>query len=1076
MTKTTNKLKIMGLLLTVVILMASLGILSLTASAADDITVAIDTGESVTLKDTDSDGYYDIGTADELYAFAAAVNGGNNAINGELTANITVNENVLTADGELNGDGSDFRTWTPIGYMNSYEDSMKYVGMFEGNGKTVSGLYFNNDAINDVGLFGYFGSYETSSTVSNVGVVDSYIRGKNYVGGIVGESINGSVTGCYNASTVVANAYVGGIVGIHYSYEQNEVISLCYNTGNITSTGSDTAYVGGLIGYNTRGNISKSYNTGRITGVGEDVGGLAGAIPESVAEYCYNTGEVSGDRWVGGLVGNLNINAVLKNSYNAGAVFGNYLYGGVVGVHYEGTTVENCYYLSGTSSTGINGDDQAGTEVKSADAFASGEVAYLLNGDQTVISFRQTLGVDALPTFNGEVVYGNKSGACNSQSFTYEYSNERDDSGITHSGGNATCTTPDACEDCGADYLNPDNHEYEENNGICCGTYQPAELNSDGAYEISNAGQLLWFAELCNSIDRTEADWVGERGEYNKIYQEYYISYNAVLTSDITDETEGLCDWIQIGSSVAHEGSPDYDFAVDVYQGTFDGRGHTIRGLYINNPETPRSTMFCVIGEEGVVKNVTFEDTYMFASNSSATIACENYGKIQGCRTYGVIGIGENSCSAGFCVRNYGEIEEGVNFAEVFGASGSYFMGGIVYENYGRIERCANFGAIGRSGNSQKSGIAVSNFGTVSSCYSVSAIKSAYYTAGIVSFNQESGVISNCYYNNTLTDIDAVAYQRGTVENVAGKDARAFISGEVAYLLGEGWGQTLGTDANPVPATESNRVYYGYSCNPSSSGPVYTNSSTVTEAEHYFEESTAHDGSYKCAVCGWLDNNGTGISAPQSYVNAEQTCITVTYNVLGASSFRRNNATITLFGGFIDGEITLDLFSGRVVNTSGERIFYGERNTVGYVGAELSGDSLIFRYAFPPSDENHPAGEEASLYYTIRYYGEDGIPSEVSDSLDMKYVSYGVSTEMTEYGMTLNLSFYSPHGTAFIPLNISGLAERKTYIDCLISPTIKRLYPFESAANIASCSSFTSWYSSIYIDEREDWYALATSV
>ena len=68
----------------------------------DGITVTIDTGAEITLYDTDGDSYYEIGTADELYAFAAAVNSGNiTIINGELTANIVVNANVLNADGSV---------------------------------------------------------------------------------------------------------------------------------------------------------------------------------------------------------------------------------------------------------------------------------------------------------------------------------------------------------------------------------------------------------------------------------------------------------------------------------------------------------------------------------------------------------------------------------------------------------------------------------------------------------------------------------------------------------------------------------------------------------------------------------------------------------------------------------------------------------------------------------------------------------------------------------------------------------------------------------------------------------------
>ena len=47
--------------------------LDITARAANAQTVTIDTGE-VTLSDSDGDGYYEIGTADELYAFAKLCN------------------------------------------------------------------------------------------------------------------------------------------------------------------------------------------------------------------------------------------------------------------------------------------------------------------------------------------------------------------------------------------------------------------------------------------------------------------------------------------------------------------------------------------------------------------------------------------------------------------------------------------------------------------------------------------------------------------------------------------------------------------------------------------------------------------------------------------------------------------------------------------------------------------------------------------------------------------------------------------------------------------------------------------
>ena len=72
-TKTNRTLrKILSIALCLALVMSYVPMVSITASAtAADITVNIDTGASVTLRDADGDDYYDIGTADELYAFAA---------------------------------------------------------------------------------------------------------------------------------------------------------------------------------------------------------------------------------------------------------------------------------------------------------------------------------------------------------------------------------------------------------------------------------------------------------------------------------------------------------------------------------------------------------------------------------------------------------------------------------------------------------------------------------------------------------------------------------------------------------------------------------------------------------------------------------------------------------------------------------------------------------------------------------------------------------------------------------------------------------------------------------------------
>jgi len=177
---------------------------------------------------------YLIDNAGKLYWFASRVNDGNYSIHGKLTANIVVNENVLAEMAKETPDVSGFRTWTPIGnIMTKY-----YSGTFNGNGNTVSGLYFNDSSIYHVGLFGYV----QSGTVQKVGVVDSYFSGDDNVGGVVGTMIAGTVENCYNTGTVNGSSNIGGLVG-----KNNGNVKNCYNTGNV----SGSSNVGEVVGYNT---------------------------------------------------------------------------------------------------------------------------------------------------------------------------------------------------------------------------------------------------------------------------------------------------------------------------------------------------------------------------------------------------------------------------------------------------------------------------------------------------------------------------------------------------------------------------------------------------------------------------------------------------------------------------------------------------------------------------------------------------------------------------------------------------------------------------------------------------------
>ena len=226
--------------------------------------------------------YLEISTALQLKLFAQLVNSGETSINGKLTADICLNAcnkgdkpllEQIAGLGE-NGDISTlgFNQWTPMNVQGGVQVTLN------GNGKTISGLYFNDENQDNVGLFGEV--YGTVS-VSNLGIRDSYFRGESCVGGLVGYNNNGTltITNSYNAGTVSGSGvYVGGLVGNNNGENVRLTITNSYNAGTVS--GSDGSIcIGGLVGVNggkdAKLTITNSYNAGTVSR-GDDVGGLVG--------------------------------------------------------------------------------------------------------------------------------------------------------------------------------------------------------------------------------------------------------------------------------------------------------------------------------------------------------------------------------------------------------------------------------------------------------------------------------------------------------------------------------------------------------------------------------------------------------------------------------------------------------------------------------------------------------------------------------------------------------------------------------------------------------------------------------
>ena len=318
-----KKLLFPCLLLVAVMLLtcvATLGVgaeetMTMTAVAAGEKTPA--EGDVVTIAD-----------AAELKKFSAYVS------DGGVTKGITFR---LEADIALAMDGFIFSPNTnlnPIGgvFNNAnVKTPVPFEGIFDGNGKTVSNIYFSANYKNTAGTLqyggdtsnmGFFAVLGEGSLVKDLTVsVSSTVNIKGeYFGLLASKAEGASIVNCFvkcetetaQLTGIASTVAMGGVVG----YAKNCVIDGCTASFNVSATKG----VGGIVGVSENTAIRNCVTSGKYTHTtASTLGGVAGEIKgASVVENSYSS--------------------VVLSSTKAGDVLG-----GVVAVVGEGSTVANCF-------------------------------------------------------------------------------------------------------------------------------------------------------------------------------------------------------------------------------------------------------------------------------------------------------------------------------------------------------------------------------------------------------------------------------------------------------------------------------------------------------------------------------------------------------------------------------------------------------------------------------------------------------------------------------------------------------------------------------------------------------------
>lgn len=139
---------------------------------------------------------FTIGSAAELAGLAVLVNGGVSFADKRIT---------LTADIAL-----DAHEWDPIGYLSDGVNPERYFNglLFDGNGKTISGLYVDDDERRAGGLFGV----ARDGTILNLGLTDADVVASEEAGILCGHLGKNTIANSFCRGRV-RGACAGGIVG-----------------------------------------------------------------------------------------------------------------------------------------------------------------------------------------------------------------------------------------------------------------------------------------------------------------------------------------------------------------------------------------------------------------------------------------------------------------------------------------------------------------------------------------------------------------------------------------------------------------------------------------------------------------------------------------------------------------------------------------------------------------------------------------------------------------------------------------------------------------------------------------------
>lgn len=468
---------------------------------------------------------------------------------------------VLTQDITLTDE------WTPIGTSDN-----PFKGTLDGQGHTIKGLTVGNGANNDSNKNKAFFGFTNGATVTNIGFTSAVVKGHEQAAIVVAQAISSTLSNIYVSGVVTGHDHVGTIAGdARGTTDHPTTITNCVSTAAALSTEHQG---GGIAGWTNNSTFSYNIAYGAVTAPQNGAGGITGMVDNDGSNTVY-TSNISAAPYIKGTNDRTHgINGWCNNSSNTGS--NNLSWAETV--YYVGGNKKNATDITEPSNgSGIHGTVTSTADLKQAATYTgkgfSTDTWQLTDGQwprlkQFVTMYDEFTSISALP-------------------------------GTIASGKNVTVTATTA--------LNRPITITSSNNDIISVDGHTLKAEKSGTCEITITSTSDDLAEGASktftiTVEAAKLFTISTPEDLDKLRNDMTADY--VLANDIDMTGRNFVPFGIVNNTTAGK-----------FTGTFDGQGHTIKGLKYDVSDKGEVGLFSQT-ENATIKNLIIEDAY-FKGNAN---------------------------------------------------------------------------------------------------------------------------------------------------------------------------------------------------------------------------------------------------------------------------------------------------------------------------------------------------------------------------------------------------------------------------------------------------------------------------